>query len=883
MKRILLFFSIIILPRFLTIAQTHFINDTAYRHQVEIDFAKTKLLAEHRANELFKVFELNLTLEEQEAMKFLYAYMPLSDLADYNGKFFLNQVRTALLARKTFSWGKKIPEEIFRHFVLPYRVNNENLDSARSIFFNELKDRIINLSMREAALEVNHWCHEKVNYKGTDIRTSAPLSTVKTAYGRCGEESTFTVTALRAVGIPARQVYTPRWAHCDDNHAWVEVWMDDGKWHYLGACEPEPDLDIAWFSAPVLRAMMCNTTVFGNYKGTDEKLKSDPKFIQINLISNYAPTKQVVVKTVDAKNKPVQALVEYKLYNYAEFYTLAKKQSDAAGYSSLTTGLGDLMIWGSYQNKFGFKKVTVEQTDTLVLVIDKSAGYKDELTLINTPPIFRQPGAVDSLGKQANNKRLKAEDSIREKYQLTFIDSVNAIGIAAAAQCSGDSVWRFLKMSRGNWGEIARFILKTSSISRTLMYQVLQNISEKDLRDVPSTVIEDQVRYSDSYYTQVNKIPVEIFWKYVVNPRIANEILSQYLIYFQIEFNEDFKNIIRSNPANLVEYVNDRISVSATDNFSRTPITPVGTHTLRHADAQSRNIYFIAILRSIGIPARINTATGIPEYFKNEKWNEVYFENTVSENVPKGKLIIDYDKSNPDFKPLYYIHFTIAKLTDGSYQSLDYEESPEFNAFPAEVSLDTGSYMIVTGIRDNNGSVNVHLDFFTLKENERLNKKLQFVFNEKKPETLGIFDMAKSFNEINTNNEKKINALSSDKGLILAWIDPDREPTKHTMVDFQQLKSTFEQWNGNIVFLMSPEKNENLLSGSSFKNLPRQTIFGKDTQSLLPLIESALKTKFSENYPIFLLITGDGKILDFSSGYKIGRGEQIAKMLKYLN
>ena len=152
------------------------------------------------------------------------------------------------------SWHcQEVPEDIFRHFVLPIRVNNENLDSSRWVFFMELKEKIKNLSMKDAALEVNHWCHEKVTYRGTDIRTSSPLATVKTAFGRCGEESTFTVAALRSVCIPARQCYTPRWAHGDDNHAWVEVWID-GKWHYIGACEPESDLDMAWFTEPAKRA-----------------------------------------------------------------------------------------------------------------------------------------------------------------------------------------------------------------------------------------------------------------------------------------------------------------------------------------------------------------------------------------------------------------------------------------------------------------------------------------------------------------------------------------------------------------------------------------------------------------------------------------------------
>ncbi len=70
------------------------------------------------------------------------------------------------------------------------------------------------------------------------------LFTIRSAYGRCGEQSTFTVAALRAIGIPARQVYTPRWAHTDDNHAWVEAWAD-GTWYFLGACEPEAVLNLA--------------------------------------------------------------------------------------------------------------------------------------------------------------------------------------------------------------------------------------------------------------------------------------------------------------------------------------------------------------------------------------------------------------------------------------------------------------------------------------------------------------------------------------------------------------------------------------------------------------------------------------------------------------
>ena len=237
----------------------HFITDEGYRNEVHTDF-------EMRSEELGM---RNLCLDtlscmEREAMEFLYAYMPLSDLADYEPSFYLQQVRYAFKAREEMAWGKDIPEDVFRHFVLVYRVNNENLDTARMVFYRELKERVQGMTMEEAALEVNHWCHEHVAYRASDSRTSSPLATLRTSLGRCGEESTFTVTALRAVGIPARQCYTPRWAHCDDNHAWVEVYVD-GEWKFLGACEPDPRLNMGWFSVPSTRCMMVHTKAFGKY------------------------------------------------------------------------------------------------------------------------------------------------------------------------------------------------------------------------------------------------------------------------------------------------------------------------------------------------------------------------------------------------------------------------------------------------------------------------------------------------------------------------------------------------------------------------------------------------------------------------------------------
>ena len=170
--------------------------------QINSDFEKRCL----SLNTVGKLNLDSLNNDERECLKWLYAYSQMPDLTGYSPEYFIANIRSSLRAKREMPWGAKVPEREFRHFVLPVRINNENFDMHRPQFYEELKDRVKGLSMRDAILEVNHWCHEKVTYQPSDGRTSSPLSSVSQAIGRCGEESTFTVAALRSVGIPARQV-----------------------------------------------------------------------------------------------------------------------------------------------------------------------------------------------------------------------------------------------------------------------------------------------------------------------------------------------------------------------------------------------------------------------------------------------------------------------------------------------------------------------------------------------------------------------------------------------------------------------------------------------------------------------------------------------------
>lgn len=861
----LFLFAISILLLLTSCQKDHFITNTNYRNKVEKRFEERKNYAQNRSEELFSVFDKKMSAKENEALKFLYAYMPLNDLADYSGRFFLNQVKTAFKAKETFKWGKDIPEEIFRHFVLPCRVNNENLDSARSVFFKELKPRIINMNLKEAILEVNHWCHEKVTYKPTDIRTSAPLSLVRTSWGRCGEESTFTVTALRAVGIPARQVYTPRWAHCDDNHAWVEVWVN-GNWFYLGACEPEGDLNIAWFTEPVKRAMLVHTKVFGEYEAGEEIIEVTENYTEINTLPYYTKVKTIFVDVRNVNNNPVEnANVDFGLYNYAEFYPIAGKLTNSRGKASLMTGFGDLMISVNHKGMFNSKKISVEAVDTVKITLTKTEPEQDFVSLDLIPPIIKDSMKIDEALMVENAQKLKNEDEIRNNYMNTFIKEQDAKSFALEKKLDTESVWNVLDKSEGNWKNIKAFITNAvaKGINEETLFGLLENVNDKDLRDSEKYVLDDHI-----FNTPENKgFDKSIYYKYVLNPRIKNEMIGPYKKVLK----ETYSNLISLEAEKAVRTIEEEIKKNITidnpQNYYDLPVTPVGINRLKISNDESRDIYFVAVCRSLGIPARLEEAEKIPQYFNGKEWISINFKKTEKRKTKSGYLKLVNTSRSAKIEPQYYIHFTIGKLENGVYKTLEYEWKKRLNKFPDKIKLETGKYRLVTGNRKGNGTVLSNITYFDIKENKIEKVKIKLREDPTPIKVLG---------KVKTTDLEKF----TEDFVVVGWIDPDKEPTKHLFRDLTSLKAEFEKWGGNISLMIPQEKKTISFNESVKETIPVNVSFPEDENSdLQKLFVKQLDLKKSVSYPFITIVNKKGEIIFESMGYKIGLGEQILKIV----
>lgn len=845
----------------------HFISDDKYRAQVHKDFTEKMQLV---GKNFFSATQSVPSVAEQEALEFLYAYMPVADVTDYTTAFYLDNVKATFKAREEMPWGRTVPELLFRHFVMPIRVNNENLDNARIVLYDELKKRVEGLSMTEAILELNHWCHEHVTYQPSNARTLSPLACMKTAIGRCGEESTFTVAVLRTLGIPARQVYTPRWAHTDDNHAWVEAWAD-GQWHFLGACEPEPVLNLGWFNLPASRAMLMHTKAFGNYRGPEEVMLRTNNYTEINLIGNYAPTARIDFMVVDAAGKAVdKAKVEFKIYNYAEYYTAVNKFTDNRGRTFLTAGVGDMMVWASKNGAYGFAKASFGKDKSITIRLTRSArtdaknmvGVLDSTNIVPPVESAKLP-EVSPEQAEANKLRLVKEDSIRHAYEATFYKPKKE-----------GKVGTFLKKARGNWQTIYQFINShTDRMDRAL--DLLATLPDKDLQDISLDILEDH------FNAQSNQL----------SPRVEDEmIIAPFKQSFQEAFNKGLADSMRVDPTVLVDWTKRNIKLNPDTKALRIAQTPMGVWRSRLTDTRSRDIFFVSMARSLGIESRKDAVTGKVQYKRDSVWVDVDFDNAQQQVTPTGRLKLTYTAVPllPS-DPKYYSHFTLSKIVDGQARLLNFEEGDGnddegttwANTFKNGYDLDAGTYLLVTGTRLANGGVLATHRFFNIAAGKTTEVALKMRRPSGQLNVLGNFDSESRF--LKDGQEVSILSQTGRGYFTLALLGIGEEPTNHALRDLAKARATLDEWGRPFVLLFPNDADLQRFKNENFGTLPANIILGVDAEGKIrQQVAQAMKLANPSQMPVFIVADTFNRVVFCSQGYTIGMGEQLEKVAKML-
>lgn len=723
------------------------------------------------------------TSQQQKYVDWLYESMPLPDELVYPESYWQENVAKTLEVRDRMKW--QIPEREFRHFVLPLRVNNETLDDFRTVYADSLCDRVQGMSMEQAVLEINHWCHERATYQPSDARTSAPMATIARGLGRCGEESVVTVAALRAAGIPARQVYTPRWAHTDDNHAWVEAWVD-GEWHFMGACEPEPVLDMGWFNASVSRALLLHTKVYGDYHGDEDVIQRNPIYTEINVIKGYVPSRRTTVTVLDTDGRPVEdARVEFKIYNYAEFYTVATYFTDSSGQTALDTGLGDMLIWGSKGERFGIAKADADQ---ITLTLDKTVGEHAAMEFDIIPPLEKPlPSLASEEQISTNALRLAEEDMIRNaRVAATVYPSVPA--------------------------ELAALI------------------SEKDLKDIREDVIEDasfrpysgpQARFANS-------------------PRVEFEML---LPYREAVWNE--LGAVVETPSGLVDWIHANIVIDDSRNPQGLRIPPVAVLNSRRSDTHSADIFFVAACRALGWPARLEDGTGKTQVFTDGEWLYMPLAQGQETVARKGSISLVLPE-----KTEYYKHFTIAKVESGSPHLLDYDEDPQVaaeNLCTDGASLDEGYYMLTSGTRLANGGVLSRVEFFNVLADSLNKVDVTVRTDESQLMVKGNIDVEMKFLRDDSQLEESLIGIAGRNWFVVVAYGDKTEPNTHAKRQLESIREDIQAWGGKVIETHDTRMLEMIASGCDASTLQTPYVIVADSFGRVVYLSQGYNTSLGSN------------------------------------
>lgn len=878
------------------------------------------------------------------AVKYLYASMPLSDIGNYGLDTYLDYAEHGVYLCENCPYVKGMPEDIFLEYVLNHRINTEEITPCRRLFYGELKNRIERLSMEEAALEVNYWCAEKASYRATDDRTAAPRTVYRCGAGRCGEESAFAVSAMRSVGIPARQVYAPLWSHCDDNHAWVEVWCD-GEWHFLGACEPEPVLNRGWFTGAASRAMMIHSRCFGARiveMGAAGDVIGQEGIVQMqNQLARYAVVKRlfIFVKNPDGTIAP-GAEITLNVLNYAGFGSIAHLQCDVAGAASVMTGLGSLLVTAHGNGLYGETLVDTRKTERAKVVLgDRKTN--DSVEHINSIVVdaeeqvdkWRDSGCrvfggtrkdsgsimpvtarKDFDGKVSADTR-KDSDSIvpatteMDSDTIVPTDTQKDSGSTAPGdiwadfdsiapadmQVNAAQLTEFQKEERDRRLALAAQI-RTEKINafvpewrkriaqetgevRAVWEELMTVLTEKDRVDASPEVL---LRHVEQALPLRGRYPDEIFVKYVLNPRVADEVLSDYREAVGCAFTGEEKALFREDPGTLWNWICAHIADSTKMEHGAVVTLPAAVLKLRAAGALSRRIFFVAAARTLGIPARLNPVDHAMEFLSPKKdacGPEAYLGQefvAVEPEREKNGILTFTGQENVNW--IYAQNWSLARLEEDGFRMLHLHNLPWTDG-TLSVKLAPGMYRVITANRLPNGNLFAKKRELTLRAGESRTLELR-LRDAALSDMLGENQLPPFY--LLDEQGKRVQAAGLTRGgrRILIWLEAGSEPTEHILNELIERKAEYEKHQSSLLFIVKHPKDLAVPTLAKCRQALPQVQVRYDT--FTENVNTLARRMYVDPEKLPLIVVTDGELngIYASSGYNVGTADMLLRILK---
>ena len=774
--------------------------------------------------------------EERPLLAYYYATLPLTDVGDYSPAYFLSVARQALAVREEFPWCQALAEHRFLKDVAYPRVNTEELAPCRELFHDALAPRVRGLSLEEAILEVNRWCAEEATYRSTDGRTASPLQVYQRGFGRCGEESTFLVTALRSVGIAARQVYVPWWSHCDDNHAWVEAFDGQG-WRYLGACEPEPQLDRGWFTHAAARAVMVHTRAF--VQGSREEVaflfpETDPVDWDIqegvaveNITARYGDTKRLTVQVARPDGAPAAgAWVSLSVLNMAAPREIARRQADSQGRVTLGLGKGSVLAtaWEEASPGLLAECLLAPEDTQAALVLGQGLAAAGEWDFLPPADAGLTVPALSPSQEEARRACLDRAAALREEKRL-------AREKARPAPPAGEGA------------------------------RVWQSLTEKDREgELSPQLLEDAL----AAFAWEGQYPAAAFQEGLLSPRVALEVLTPWRRLLEGRFSPQEREAARQEPSRLWQWAQAAAPVDK-DCYAALWGTPQGMLQVGASTSQGQQVLFCAACRALGIPAKL--VDGVPQVWRGDGFSPLWGQEptaALTVTAPAGQEALEAQ------------NYTLSRREAGGYLPLTTGAVPAGES--RQLLLPPGAYRLWTVNRLPGGGLLARWEELSLAPSDAREVALAFREGD-------VQDMLERCPLPGFTLAGEDGALWEGKELlekaplsVLCFLEVNREPTEHLLGELRDAAAALKQ-AGLPLYLALPSLShrDDPTLRKALAALPWATVFQCDFSTVIPALGRRLYLD-PDRLPLAILANRQGEGLYGCCGYNVGTAQLLLRL-----
>lgn len=144
-------------------------------------------------------------------------------------------------------WNKDVSFEMFRDYVLPYRITTEPVSNWRELYYNKYHKKVQSLYNSQINHTYKYGLYGELNkgfygalYYPESYIPELPLDILlNMQLGNCESNAKRNIAQLRAMGIPAALDFVPQWGNRSMGHSWAVMFTGDEN-HFIpfGLNEP---------------------------------------------------------------------------------------------------------------------------------------------------------------------------------------------------------------------------------------------------------------------------------------------------------------------------------------------------------------------------------------------------------------------------------------------------------------------------------------------------------------------------------------------------------------------------------------------------------------------------------------------------------------------